>query len=404
MAMATLDGDETEAVPWRALFMLGSASFASSAALRFCDPLLPKLATAFQTTPGAAAIVVTTYSVAYGGFQLITGPLGDRYGKVRMIALGSFLCGLFTLACAFAGSLEQIAVLRLLAGLTGAAIIPNCLAFIGDTIPMAQRQAVLARYMIFMSAGTVSGQAIGGILADAFGWHAVFLMVGGFLLFGGVTLGLQLKSNPVLSRRPPVPEGGLAGSFAQILAIRKSPAGRLVLTAVLLEAALYFGAFTFIGAHLRQGYGISYTAIGIMTALSAVGAVSYSGLAPYLLDRFSQGTLVIVASAMFVVSFSLIAISPALWLIALAIVIGGGGFALFHNSLQAMATQMNPAARGASIAIFAFAFFAGQTIGVFAASLAYDRFGAVPLFAAAAILLPAMAFWFRSGLARLQPR
>ena len=53
-----------DAVPWRALFILGSASFASSAALRFCDPLLPKLATAFGTTPGAAAIVVTTYSVA----------------------------------------------------------------------------------------------------------------------------------------------------------------------------------------------------------------------------------------------------------------------------------------------------------------------------------------------------
>lgn len=404
MAIATIETAEADAVPWRALLVLGSASFASSAALRFCDPLLPKLAATFGTTPGAAAVVVTAYSVAYGGFQLVTGPLGDRFGKVRMIALGAFLCGLFTVAAAFASSLHQIAVLRLLAGLCGAAIIPNCLAFIGDTIPLPQRQAVMARYMIFMSGGTVSGQAIGGVLADAFGWQSVFGMVGGFLVLAGVMLGVQLRTNAILGRRTPAPEGGLLGSFSQILTIRKNPAGRLMLTAVLLEAALYFGAFTFIGAHLRQTYGISYTAIGAMTALSALGAVAYAGLGPYLLPRFSQNMLAAGAAALFAASFITVALSPALWLVAVAIVAGGAAFALFHNALQVMATQINPQARGAAIATFAFAFFFGQTVGVFGASLVYDRLGASPLFAAAAILLPLMILGFRRGLARAAER
>ncbi len=400
MAIATIEDPPTDAVPWRALFVLGAASFASSAALRFCDPLLPKLANAFGTTPGGAAIVVTAYAVGYGGFQLATGPLGDRYGKVRVIALGALLCGLFTVASAFATSLDQLAVLRFLAGVTGAAIIPNCLAFIGDTVPLPQRQAVLARYMIFMSTGTVSGQAIGGVLADLFGWHAVFLMVGGFLLAGGGVLAVQMRSNPVLSRRTPVPEGGLLGSFGQILAIRKSPTGRLVLLTVTLEAGLYFGAFTFLGAHLRSSYGISYTAIGLLTALSAAGAVTYSGLAPWLLARISQSGLIVVSAVLFALSFLAFALTPALWLVALAIVAGGAGFALFHNSLQIMATQINPQARGASIATFACAFFAGQTVGVFLAGLAYDRIGAPPLFAATAVMLPFMVLWFRMRLAR----
>jgi predicted MFS family arabinose efflux permease len=391
-----------DAVPWRALFILGSASFASSAALRFCDPLLPKLANAFSTTPGAAAIVVTTYSIAYGGFQLITGPLGDRYGKVRMVALGATLCGLFTLACAFATSIDQIAVLRLLAGLTGAAIIPNCLAFIGDTIPMGQRQAVLARYMIFMSAGAVSGQAIGGILADAFGWQAVFVMVGAFLIAAGATLSVQLRSNAVLSRRSAIPDGGLAGSFRQIAASGRSPLGRLVLATVFLEAAIFFGAFTFVGAYLHTAFAISFTTIGALTALSALGAVGYSWFAPALLARFSQGTLIIFSTTAFLVSFALIAVSPWLWLVAVAIAIGGGGFALFHNSLQILATQINPEARGAAIATFACCFFAGQTVGVFVTSLVYDRFGAQPLFIAAAVLMPIMTLWFRAGLDRLR--
>lgn len=403
-ATLSMDGEPAGAaddIPWGALLMLGFTSFASSAALRFCDPLLPKLATAFSTTPGAAAAVVTTYSVAYGGFQLITGPLGDRFGKVRMVVAGSILCGLFTMACAFAASLDQVSLLRFLAGLSGAAIIPNCLAFIGDTIAPERRQAVLARYMIFMSAGAVSGQAIGGVLADLFGWHSVFLMVGAFLIVSGAVLAVQMRTNPVLSRRTPAPEGGLAGSFRQILALRHSLAGRTVLTTVTLEAAIYVGAFTFVGAHLRGTYGISYTAIGGMVALSAVGAASYSLAAPMLLARFSQKTLLAVPLVIFLVSFVTLATSPPLPLVALAIAASGGGFALFHNALQNLASQMSTQARGAAIATFAFCFFSGQTVGVFLGSLAYDRFGAPALFATAAVLMPLTILWFRGRLSRI---
>jgi MFS family permease len=402
MTQPDADAVPSDAVPWRALFLLGSASFASSAGLRFCDPLLPTLADAFRTTPGGAAVVVTAYAVAYGGFQLVTGPLGDRYGKVRMIALGATLCGLSTLACAFATSLEQIAVFRFLAGLTGAAIIPNCLAFIGDTIPLAQRQAVLARYMIFMSSGAISGQAVGGLLADAFGWPAAFVLVGGFMIAAGLTLTLQLRTNPVLSRRTAVPSGGLAGSFRQILASGRTPMGRLVLATVTVEAVLYIGAFTFVGAHLHDKFDVSFTVIGIMTALAAVGAVAYSSFAPMLLARFSQSSLLALSGLAFSVSFLVIALSPWLWPVGLAIVLCGGAFALFHNALQIMATQINPEARGASIATFAFCFFAGQTLGVLCTSVMFDRWGPEPIFLAAAVLMPAMALVFRARLQAVQ--
>jgi predicted MFS family arabinose efflux permease len=403
MAVAAID-DETGAVPWRALFVLGMASFASSSALRFCDPLLPKIADAFQTTPGSAAIVVTTYSVAYGGFQLVTGPLGDRYGKVRMIAAGAFLCGLFTLFSAYATSLGQLATFRFLAGLTGAAIIPNCLAFIGDTIPFAHRQALMARYALFMSMGAISGQAIGGLLADAFGWHAAFVLVGTLLILAGAVLGVQLRVNPVLSRRNVVPEGGLRGAFLQILQIRTSSAARLLLGTVTLEAAIHIGAMAFVGAHLRQAYGVSYTAIGLLTALSAAGAASYSLFAPMLLRRFGQQALVGSSAFFLMASFGLLALTPPLWVVAVALTMGGLGFVLLHNSLQSNATQINPEARGAALSTFAFSFFAGQTVGVAAASWIYDHFGAPPLFTMAAILMPMLVVWFRSRLGALWAR
>ncbi|WP_439575263.1 MFS transporter [Phreatobacter sp.] len=390
-------------VPWRALLVLGAASFASSAALRFCDPLLPKLADSFMTTPGAAAIVVTTYSVAYGVFQLVTGPLGDRFGKVAVVAIGTILCGLFTMVSALATSLEQIALFRLAAGLTGAAIIPNCLAFIGDTIPMARRQAVLARYMVFMSGGAVSGQAIGGIVADLVGWQGVFVMVGAVLTLAGVILLVQMRSNPVLAARPARTAGGMVTAIIQMLSLGKSPAARLVLITVTLEAAIFFGAFTFLGAHLRNAYGISYTLIGALTALSAGGAVLYAWSGPMLLSRFSQANLITGSAILFVAAFLIFAAAPPLWLMATAIALGGAGFACFHNALQILVTQMNPEARGASFAVFAFAFFTGQTVGVAIAGTVFDRAGAAPLFIGAAVLLPLLVAWFGLGLRRIGP-
>jgi predicted MFS family arabinose efflux permease len=61
---------------------------------------------------------------------------------------------------------------------------------------------------------------------------------------------------------------------------------------------------------------------------------------------------------------------------------------------------MAPEARGAALSLFAAMIFLGQTIGFAAASLVYDRWGAIPIFLAAAILFPVIAFGFRSTVAK----
>lgn len=68
-------------------FLLGTCCFSSMAALRACDTLLPVLADEFAVTLGQAARVIIAFAIAYGLFQLFFGPLGDRYGKLRIIAL-----------------------------------------------------------------------------------------------------------------------------------------------------------------------------------------------------------------------------------------------------------------------------------------------------------------------------
>ncbi len=53
---------------------------------------------------------------------------------------------------------------------------------------------------------------------------------------------------------------------------------------------------------------------------------------------------------------------------------------MLHNTLQTNATLMTPQARGTAVGLFSSALYIGQTTGVAAGALIYDRFGAVPLF------------------------
>ena len=85
-----------------AINLLSLAAFFSGAALRICDGLLPRLAADFDITPGTAGRVVLTFSIAYGVAQLGFGPLGDRYGKARLVCAALFASAVGAAACALA--------------------------------------------------------------------------------------------------------------------------------------------------------------------------------------------------------------------------------------------------------------------------------------------------------------
>ena len=74
-------------LPRGALLALSVSAFGSGTSMRVSDALLPGLAKEFDLTLGHAALVITVFAITYGVSQLVFGPLGDRFGKYRVIAL-----------------------------------------------------------------------------------------------------------------------------------------------------------------------------------------------------------------------------------------------------------------------------------------------------------------------------
>lgn len=158
----------------RQILLLSLAAFASAVSARVSDPLLPLLAASFAITTAEAAKAVSAFALAYGVFQLIYGPLGDNYGKYRVITVATLASAIGGLGSAAAFGFDWLIVFRFVTGATAAAIIPLSMAWIADRVPYERRQHVLAYFLTGQILGVIGGQMLGGILADLAGWRGAF--------------------------------------------------------------------------------------------------------------------------------------------------------------------------------------------------------------------------------------
>lgn len=382
----------------RMLVLLSLSAFASAANLRICDSLLPQIAGQFGVTVGSAAMVVTAFAISYGFAQIVVGPLGDARGKIFMVMAGSLWAGVWSAVSAFAPDLGPLVLLRLIAGAGAAAVIPIAIAWIGDVVPYDKRQPVLARFLSGQIMGIVFGQAAGGVLGDAVGWRGTMLIVGGLHTIAGALLYAEMRKQRGGAPAEKPREARWRQSAMAATRALQSPWVRIMLATVFLEGFAMFGAFAFVGAELHLRFGISLAAAGLMLAVMGAGAMLYVACAGYLLRRLQQSGLVRWGSLLIALGYVTLALMPVVWLAVPAIVCIGLGFYMFHNTLQTNATQMAPEARGLAMSLFAFTLFVSQSVGVAVAAPVMDRYGAQPIFLAAALVLLLAAAWFRRRL------
>ncbi|MFV0296271.1 MAG: MFS transporter [Hyphomicrobiaceae bacterium] len=384
----------------RTFVLLALAAFASSINLRVCDPLLPQIANGFSVSVGQAAAIITAFAVGYGSLQLFFGPVGDRFGKYRIAALASLATGIVTALAAATSTLGQLTAIRFLAGACAAAPIPLAFAWIGDAVPFDKRQAVLARFLSAQISGIVLGQAAGGLLGEHLGWRAVFILVGACHLTAGIAMLLELKFHPEGQPRSAIRRTGPGDVLAAVVGLLQRPWVRVMLISVFIEGFAFYGAFAYIGADLHQRFDLSYALIGVTMAVFGLGAITYALTARRLLGLIGERGLALAGGAVLCVAYFCLALAPSAIAVAPIMVALGLGFYMIHNTLQTNATQMAPESRGLGVSMFALALFIGQSVGVYLAAPAVDRWHAPAIYLVAAIVLPAIALWFRAMLAK----
>ena len=371
------------------------AAFASAANMRVIDPLLIQLNVEFGVTVGTASIASTLFLLANGVFVLVHGPFGDRYGKMPVVAIACLAAAACCALSALSVSLGMLAGARFLTGVTSSAIIPLSIAWLGDNVSYDKRQATLARFLTGQTLGLMTGTAMGGALGDWLGWRAVFWVLAAIYVAAGVALGGVMRARPDLTKAATLAPGSMIG---QMLGVLKRRWAVTIILVVALEGGVFWGAFTFVGADLHQRFGLGFAAVGLAVAAFGGGGFLYVTAAPVLVRLLGERGLVLWGGFGLGAAFAVLALAPHIAVAFAALVASGITFYMLHNTLQTHGTQMAPEARGSALALFALCLFVGQAIGVPLAAPVVDRWGAVPIFWVAAVVLPALALYFAVSL------
>jgi predicted MFS family arabinose efflux permease len=368
------------------LTLLGLAGFASMASMRICDPMLVVLGQEFQVSTGDASAVVSVFAVVYGVLQLFYGPLGERFGKLRVVSLAVSACAVFSAITALSVNLPMLVILRGFMGAAAAGIIPLSMAWVGDQVPYERRQEILAKLMSATVLGMMSGLWFGGFAADTVGWRSAFVLLAAMFGVAAVLLLRRLRQQAKRQAQSvPVAAPGLWAAFRLTGQLLSTPRVRWILTVTAAEGALVFGAMAFMPTHLHQQFGLSVVAAGSVMMLYGVGGLLYSQMARRWLAWLGERGLVRTGAALVVVGLLVLAWGSGVWLGMLACLLTGLGFYMLHNTLQVQATQMAPAARGSAVTLFACSLFLGQSTGVLLMAQSVDLGWLAYAFTAAAL-------------------
>jgi predicted MFS family arabinose efflux permease len=234
--------------------------------------------------------------------------------------------------------------------------------------------------------GLISGQLMAGFFADHFGWRWAFALLGAIYLW----VGLRLLASLHRHRQPVATADSLVGASAsgRIGLVLGNAHARVILAVVFFESMTSIGVIAFVPTFLHHRFDLSLFHAGAITATFGLGGLGYTLFARRWVRKLGQGRLAVLGGALMGAAFLLLILAPAWGLAVVACMVAGLGFYQLHNTLQTMATQMTPAARGTAVSIFASCFFLGQAVGVSVGAMVVDHVSARWLFAAAAVMLP----------------
>lgn len=351
------------------LWALGFGGFLVNADNRAIAPMLPAIAAALHTTASDAALLVTAYSIPYGLFQLIYGPLADRIGKVNTILVSLSLFAFGTVMCGAVHTFSWLMVLRILTGVFAAGIIPTTLAQIGDRVPLKERPRAIAFFMSLATSGQALGIVIGGLVAQFFSYRILFLLLG----FGALPtlLGLIRQRKKEGSARP---ADTLALKLRYATLIRNRRAW-LIYGLVLTEGFVFFGGFTFLGVYGVTVLHLSYLVIGLLTATYSLGAFVGSRTITRVIQKVGITRMAVLGSSLMTIGFGLVWAVTNITALTAGFVVLGFGFSYCHSTLQTYATDLLPGGRATAVSVFAFSLFLGSGLGPMALGAILSHFG-----------------------------
>ncbi|MCC4117351.1 aromatic acid/H+ symport family MFS transporter [Aromatoleum toluclasticum] len=163
---------------WQVLFWCALIIIFDGYDLVIYGVVLPVLMKEWGLTPIQAGTLgsYALFGMMFGA--LLFGPMSDRFGRKKVIAVCVLLFSTFTFLNGFARDVTEFAVCRVLAGLGIGGVMPNVVALMTEYSPKKLRTTLVAIMFSGYSVGGMLSAGLGIYLIPVYGWSSVFFVAG----------------------------------------------------------------------------------------------------------------------------------------------------------------------------------------------------------------------------------
>jgi len=315
------------------------------------------------------------FALFYATLAVPIARLADRYNRVTIISTALTLWSAMTVLCGLAGSFLQLFLFRIGVGVGEAGGTPPAHSLIADYFSRMERSMALSVYSLGTAFGAVLGLALGGLIAEAYGWRMAFFVAG----LPGILLAIVVKltvREPERGRMESEEAGAPAASVVRNSSLTQTlrrlwriPAYRLVAISSLMASFVSHSISSWLPSFFIRQYEMGQGDAGVTTGLiNLLGGVPGLLLGGWLGDRLVRRNVHwlgrIPALALALAFFT---VMLALWTSSytLAVLMFGCSIFLYQlshgPSLAAIQWTLAPHERAQGAA---FVFFLGNLLGL----------------------------------------
>jgi len=286
---------------------------------------IPGLAKHWGVVPTSFAPAMSGSLVGMAAGAMLLAPMGDRFGRHKMMVLILFLIGLTTAGLLTATTPTQLAVWRTLSGLGMGALVPVAITIASECAAEGRRTLVVTLIVSCMALGSFAAGILAPILDFNYGWQGIF----------GVGAAMPLAAGTVFLAISYSQRGGIrdvksanTGFFAALVCLLRSPLQMRTLLLWVIFFISLFATYSLISwlPSLLTSAGWERAAAQRAAGFMALGSV-LGGLAlAWAADRGRAVPALFTAYTIAALSFAIIALEPSskpVW-IALLMIVGAG--------------------------------------------------------------------------------
>jgi predicted MFS family arabinose efflux permease len=266
--------------------------FAASSQVMIISPILPRIGEAFGVNQAKLGWLVSVYAAMLTLFALITGPVSDKFGRRRILLIGTIFLAAALYLHGLAQSFYALLVMRALAGVGGGMLSGAAVAYVGDYFPYDRRGWANGWIMSGIALGQILGVPIGGALADFFDFRVPFVLFAVLMTLATLLIVFYVPQPDVQRSTARLSVGSALRGYADLF--RMPHPRRAALSYLLMFFAIGFYV-VFLPTWLEEAIGLSGTETASLFIVGGLTNVVTGPIAGKLSDRIGRKPLIVIS-------------------------------------------------------------------------------------------------------------